>query len=91
MELTIQRIERTEIDLLFVQDVEDNIDDITPLYTSLEKIKKIINKPGFKNEFNREEKDLWNSIFKQILKDEDKVQGIQNLGNNCVNIEDLNE
>ena len=67
MEIVVQKIERQEIQLLFVQDVEEQIDDISPLITSLAKLKKIINKPGFKNEFDKGERELWNGVFNEIL------------------------
>ena len=80
MEVTIQRIERTEIHLDFVQDIEMGMDDVTPLYTSLSKIRKIVNAPGFKNDFTSDERGLWESIFKQILKDEGKAEGNSSIG-----------
>lgn len=62
MEIIIQKIDNVQFN--FTRD--DEIDDITPLVTSSEKLKKIINKVGFKNEFNSIERDLWNGIFKVI-------------------------
>ena len=67
MEIVVQKIERQEIQLLFVQDVEEQIDDISPLITSLAKLKKIINKPGFRNDFDKEERELWNKIFNDLI------------------------
>ena len=83
MEIVVQKIERQEIQLLFVQDVEEQIDDISPLITSLAKLKKIINKPGFKNDFDKGERELWNSIFNEILSEE-PIQGIQHGGGDRV-------
>lgn len=62
MEIIIQKIDNVQFN--FTRD--DEIDDITPLVTSSEKLKKIINKVGFKNEFSSIERDLWNGIFKVI-------------------------
>ena len=67
MEIIIQKIDNVQFN--FTRD--DEIDDITPLVTSSEKLKKIINKVGFKNEFSSIERDLWNGIFKVI---DEKVQ-----------------
>ena len=53
MEIVVQKIERQEIHLAFFQDAEENIEDVSPLVTSLAKLKKIINKPGFKNDFDK--------------------------------------
>ena len=64
MEIIIQKIDNVQFN--FTRD--DEIDDITPLVTSSEKLKKIINKVGFKNEFSSIERDLWNGIFKVIDK-----------------------
>ena len=83
MEIVVQKIERQEIQLLFVQDVKEQIDDISPLITSLAKLKKIINKPGFKNDFDKGERELWNSIFNEILSEE-PIQGIQHGGGDRV-------
>ena len=87
MEIVVQKIERQEIHLVFVQDAEENIDDVSSLVTSLAKLKKIINKPGFKNEFDKGERELWNSIFTEILSEE-PVQGIQHGGDDRVYIQD---
>ena len=87
MEIVVQKIERQEIHLVFVQDAEENIDDVSPLVTSLAKLKKIINKPGFKNDFDKEEKELWNGIFKQLLTEE-IPQGLQYGGGDRVYIKD---
>lgn len=87
MEIVVQKIERQEIHLVFVQDAEENIDDVSPLVTSLAKLKKIINKPGFKNDFDKGERELWNNIFNEILSEE-SVQGIQHGGGDRVYIQD---
>ena len=87
MEIVVQKIERQEIHLVFVQDAEENIDDVSPLVTSLAKLKKIINKPGFKNDFDKEEKELWNGVFKQLLTEE-VPQGLQYGGGDRVYIKD---
>ena len=62
MEIVVQKIDNVQFN--FTRD--DEIDDITPLVTSSEKLNKIINKVGFKNEFSSIERDLWNGIFKVI-------------------------
>ena len=63
MEIVIQKIERQEIHLVFVQDAEENIDDVSSLVTSLAKLKKIINKPGFKNEFDKGERESYGIVY----------------------------
>lgn len=67
MEILIQKIDNVQFN--FTRD--DDMDDITPLVTSSEKLRKIINKAGYKNEFNSTERELWNGIFKVI---EEKFQ-----------------
>ena len=67
MEILIQKIDNVQFN--FTRD--DDMDDITPLVTSSEKLRKIINKVGYKNEFNSTERELWNGIFKVI---EEKFQ-----------------
>ena len=67
MEILIQKIDNVQFN--FTRD--DDMDDITPLVTSSEKLRKIINKAGYKNEFNSVERELWNGIFKVI---EEKFQ-----------------
>ena len=62
MEIQIQKIEN----VLFSFSKDDEGDDITPLVTSSEKLRKIINKPGFKNDFTTEERNLWNGIFATV-------------------------
>jgi hypothetical protein len=85
MEITIQKVNQSLITLEFLQDLEEGVDDVTPLITSLEKIKKEIRKVGFSNKFNKQEKELWNNIFKEVL-EEDKAQGIQGTGINVLHI-----
>ena len=46
--------------------MDDEGDDITPLVTSSEKLRKIINKAGYKNDFTAEERNLWNGIFNVV-------------------------
>ena len=87
MEIIVQKIDRQEIQLLFIQDVEDQIDDISPLISSLTKLKKIVNKPGFKNDFDKEERGLWNKIFKDLIPEE-PIQGFQYGGGDRVLIQD---
>jgi hypothetical protein len=50
-----------------MQDLEEGLDDITPLIQSLEKIRGIINKAGFGNKFTKKERELWNNIFTELL------------------------
>ena len=62
------------IDIGIIQDFETGEDDITPFINSLPKLNKIINKPGFKNDFSKEEREFWNNIFesfRQELKNND--------------------
>jgi hypothetical protein len=86
MEITIQKVNQSLITLEFLQDLEEGIDDVTPLVNSLVKLKSIINKPGFGNKFNKKEKELWNDIFTQVL-DLPSVGGIQSAGINMVHIQ----
>jgi len=79
MEIVVQRINQAVITLEFIQDLEQSVDDITPFIKSLEKIKKIVNKIGYGNKFNKEERELWNNIFEQLLEVE-KPNGINNYG-----------
>lgn len=67
MEITIQKVNQSVITLEFLQNLEQEVDDITPLVTSLEKLQKIVNKTGFSNKFNRMERVLWNDIFDKVL------------------------
>ena len=46
MEITAQKIQ--SIELRFLQNEDEGVDDITPFITSLEKLKKHINSVGFK-------------------------------------------
>lgn len=79
MEIQISRTERSDIVLQFEQNLQEGIDDISPLVNSLKKIKKIINEPGFRNKFSKKEKELWQKIFEEILEEEQRPEGIQNL------------
>ena len=83
MDIAVQKINKSIITLDFIQDLDEGVDDITPLYNSLKKIKNIINKPGYNNKFNKEERLLWNYIFEEILEKED-VSGVQSAGNNLI-------
>ncbi len=56
MEITSIRIDKEEINLRFIKDSNEDKDDISTLITSLDKIKKFINEPGFANKFSKEEK-----------------------------------
>jgi len=67
MEIVIQKIDNVQFN--FTRDEE--IDDITPLVTSSEKLRKLINRAGFKNDFTAVERELWNGIFKVV---EEKFQ-----------------
>ena len=51
MEIVTQKINQTDIILKFTQDLDNGVDDITPLINSLEQIKPIIEKVGFGNKF----------------------------------------
>ena len=87
MEITSIRIDREEINLRFIKDSNEDKDDISTLITSLDKIKKFINEPGFANKFSKEEKELWNNIF-NILLFEPAVEGIQCAGGDRIYVED---
>lgn len=87
MEITSIRIDREEINLRFIKDSNEDKDDISVLITSLDKIKKFINEPGFTNKFSKEEKELWNNIFNTLLF-EPAVEGIQYAGGDRVYVKD---
>lgn len=79
MQIISEKINK--ISLEFIQDIDNGVDDISPLVTSLYKFKKIINEPGFKNDFSRGEKELWNQIFSNILEDSEKPSGMSSMNN----------
>ena len=87
MEITSIRIDREEINLKFIKDSNEGEDDVSTLITSLDKIKKFINEPGFANKFSKEEKELWNNIFNTLLF-ESTAEGIQCAGGDRVYVED---
>ena len=62
MEIQIQKIDN----VIFSFSRDDEGDDITPLVTSSEKLRKIINKADYKNDFTAEERNLWNGIFNVV-------------------------
>lgn len=64
MEIQIQKIDN----VIFSFSRDDEGDDITPLVTSSEKLRKIINKADYKNDFTAEERNLWNGIFNVVNK-----------------------
>ena len=64
MQIITQRINSVTIN--FIQDLSEDTDDITPLVSSLPKLKTMINEPGYKNKFNKDEKELWNNFIKEI-------------------------
>lgn len=87
MEITAQKIQ--SIELRFLQDEDEEVDDITPLITSLEKLKKHINSVGFSNPYNKEEKALWNNIFDTLLGEpETKIEGLNSTGVSMVHIQE---
>lgn len=87
MEITTQKIQ--SIELRFLQDEDEGIDDITPFITSLEKLKKHINSVGFSNPYGKEEKALWNSIFDTLLGEtETKAEGLNSTGVSMVHIQE---
>lgn len=87
MEITAQKIQ--SIELKFLQDEDEGIDDITPFITSLEKLKKHINSVGFTNPYDKEEKALWNTIFDALLGEtEIKAEGLNSTGVNMVHIQE---
>ena len=87
MEITSIRIDREEINIRFIKDSNEGKDDVSTLITSLDKIKKFINEPGFTNKFSKEEKELWNDIFNTLLF-EPTAEGIQYAGGDRVYVED---
>ena len=87
MNILTETINRSIITLQFEQDLEEGIDDITPFVRSLEKLKKIINEPGFQNKFTKEEKEIWNTLCDNILED-DTVQGVQQIVGDRVYIQE---
>lgn len=87
MEITSIRIDREEINLKFIKDSDEGKDEVSTLITSLDKIKKFINEPGFANKFSKEEKELWNNIFNTLLF-ESAAEGIQCAGGDRVYVED---
>ena len=87
MEIIAQKI--STIELRFVQDIEEGIDEISPFISSLEKIKKHINAVGFSNGFTKEERALWNEIANSLLGEtEEKIQGLNATGVDRVHVPD---
>jgi len=74
MEIFAQKI--NTITLVFTKDHSDGLDEITPLLSSLKKLKKIVNEPGYKNKFNKVEKMVWEEVFDQLLEEEKVVEPI---------------
>lgn len=65
MEIITQKI--STVDTRFIQDIDNQIDEITPLVSSLKKIRKHINSVGFSNGYTKEEKALWNEFADTVL------------------------
>jgi len=87
MEILIQKL--NTINISFSQDMIEGVDEITPFITSLQKLKKIINKPGFANGFNKTEKEVWNVLFEELLTEETGSPVVTHLSNsNAGHLED---
>ena len=74
MEIIHKNVE--ELHFYLINDRDEGKDEISPFISSLLKIKKEVNKAGFRNMFNKEEKGIWLEIFSNIVIDEapkDKV------------------
>ena len=71
MEISYRQLRELSIHL--VHDINDDYDEISPFLSALNKIKKEVERSGFKGMFNREEKEMWKKIFEQI-KIEEKPQ-----------------
>lgn len=69
MEIITQKF--NSIGINFVQDFDKGTNEVGPFISSLSKFKAIINKPGFgnSNKFSKEEKELWNEVFSQLIPD----------------------
>ena len=59
-----------ELHFYLVHDRDEGVDEITPFMNSLVKIKKEVTKAGFRNMFNKDEREIWLRIFEIILIDE---------------------
>lgn len=85
MEILTQRINTISINL--IQDLDEEIDDISPFASSLPKLKRIINELGYKNKFTKKEKLFWNEIFDSFI-EEDKPEGVTNVSSDKIYVED---
>ena len=85
MEILTQRINTISINL--IQDLDEEIDDISPFVSSLPKLKRIINELGYKNKFTKKEKLFWNEIFDSFI-EEDKPEGVTNVSSDKIYVED---
>jgi len=70
-----------------IQDLDEEIDDISPFASSLPKLKRIINELGYKNKFTKKEKLFWNEIFDSFI-EEDKPEGVTNVSSDKIYVED---
>lgn len=59
--------ELKELHIYLVDDKTEAYDEIGPFISSLRKIKKEVVKAGFRNMFNREEREVWLKIFERIV------------------------
>lgn len=65
-----------ELNINVLHDATSGYDEITPFISSLSKIKKEVTRSGFKNMFNREEKEVWLKVFERIeIKDAKSGEG----------------
>ena len=69
MEVTYRNVKELH---LFLTDDPEAEDEITPFISSLNKIKKEVNKSGFRNMFSKDEKTIWLKVFERIVIDDSK-------------------
>jgi len=65
MEIVAQKV--STIDIRFIQDLDGEIDEVTPFVKSLKKIISHINSPGFSNKYTKAEKAIWNELSESLL------------------------
>jgi hypothetical protein len=76
MEISTQRFNVIEVRV--TEDFVSGVNEIAPFLSSLPKLKGIINKAGFRNEFTSDEKKIWNAIFSELIQ-EQKPNGVQTI------------
>lgn len=70
MNVEIQKINQTVVTIDFIQDLSNEMDNITPLISSLKKFRGIIREAGYNKKFTKKEKELWEEIFTELLPEE---------------------